>query len=97
RSATTNARPSPRHTHDVCHAAAAEIPSPQSSFAYTWSVIAAESANYAGNPRHTARQLKDEASQLYPFINKNPIDVSRGHHDAGDYSKYTINSANLIH
>src|SRR5206468_5215782 len=25
------------------------------------------------------------------------IDVSGGHHDAGDYSKYTINSAGLVH
>jgi hypothetical protein len=25
------------------------------------------------------------------------VDVSGGHHDAGDYSKYTINSAGLIH
>jgi hypothetical protein len=29
--------------------------------------------------------------------NGRAIDVSGGHHDAGDYSKYTINSAHLIH
>src|SRR5205823_4710653 len=34
---------------------------------------------------------------LYPFVNLGPVDVSGGHHDAGDYSKYTINSAALIH
>jgi len=25
------------------------------------------------------------------------VDVSGGHHDAGDYSKYTINSASFVH
>ncbi len=48
-------------------------------------------------PRHTAPRLKDEASQRYPFVNKGKIDVSGGHHDAGDYSKYTINSTRLVH
>ena len=36
-------------------------------------------------------------TQLYPIIRTGKIDVSGGHHDAGDYSKYTINSAQLIH
>jgi hypothetical protein len=30
-------------------------------------------------------------------VNTGRIDVSGGHHDAGDYSKYTINSAQFIH
>jgi hypothetical protein len=41
--------------------------------------------------------MVSEATMLYPFVNKGKIDVSGGHHDAGDYSKYTINVANLIH
>src|SRR5213082_4068440 len=49
------------------------------------------------NPPQPARRLTNEAAQLYPFVNKGPVDVSGGHHDAGDYSKYTINSAALIH
>jgi hypothetical protein len=73
------------------------VPTPASSFAFTWTTIASKTADYAANPRHTARRLTDEASQLYPFINKGKIDVSKGHHDAGDYSKYTINTAGLIH
>lgn len=92
-----NALPHTRFTHDHCHVAKADVPSPQSTFAFTWGIIAQVSADYANNPRHTAPQLKDEASQLYPFVNKGKIDVARGHHDAGDYSKYTINSANLAH
>jgi hypothetical protein len=47
--------------------------------------------------RHTAPQLKEEAAQLYPFVKHGKIDVAGGHHDAGDYSKYTINSAALVH
>jgi hypothetical protein len=97
RCGTSNALPFTRFTHDVCHAAPASIPSPQSSFAFTWKTIAGKSSDFAANPRHTAPQLKDEASQLYPFVRHGTVDVSGGHHDAGDYSKYTINSAALIH
>ena len=59
--------------------------------------LSSMSWDYNNNPRHTAPQLKDVNSSLYPFINKGPIDLGGGHHDAGDYSKYTINSAGLIH
>jgi hypothetical protein len=92
-----NNLPFTRHEHGDCHTAQGDIPVPASSFQYTWSKIAEKSADYASNPRHTAPQLRDEASQRYPFINKGKIDISRGHHDAGDYSKYTINSAGFLH
>ena len=36
-------------------------------------------------------------SCLYQFVRTGKLDVTEGHHDAGDYSKYTINSAALIH
>lgn len=88
-----NHLPFTRHVHDACHTAPASIPT-GSAYSYTWSVIAQESANK--NPAQTAPQLKDEASMLYPFVNKSAIDVSGGHHDAGDYSKYTSNSALLV-
>lgn len=89
--------PYTRFVHDLCHAAPASVPSPQSSFGFTWTTIASKNADAKSDPRHTAPQLKDEASQLYPFVRKGTIDVSKGHHDAGDYSKYTINSAALTH
>src|SRR5213075_304424 len=47
--------------------------------------------------RHTAPQLKDMAASLYPFVRHGRVPVQGGHHDAGDYSKYTINSAAFIH
>ena len=98
RCGTNNALPFTRFVHDACHRAAASVPSPSSSFGFTWNTI----SNYAmqlnsDNPRQPARRLTNEAAQLYPFVNKGKVDVSGGHHDAGDYSKYTINSAALIH
>src|SRR5205807_667623 len=48
------------------------------------------------NPVQTAPALTSSAI-LFPFVRQGTVDVSGGHHDAGDYSKYTINSASLIH
>jgi hypothetical protein len=107
RCGAANALPFTRFVHGPCHTAPAEAPtspiSPPNSggqgggFRWVQHELAAESANYKDNPRHTAPQLKDVASSLYPFVNTGKVDVSGGHHDAGDYSKYTINSAMLIH
>jgi hypothetical protein len=99
RCGAANEMPFTRFVHDACHTAPAQVPvqsDPQ--FAFTWAMI----AGYAGSPgadhpAQTAPPLTSEASQLYPFIRRGPIDVSGGHHDAGDYSKYTINSAELVH
>jgi fibronectin type 3 domain-containing protein len=90
-----NELPFSRFEHDVCHAAPAEIP--DMTFDAVNRELAGMSSDYNLNPLHTAPQLKDVNASLYPFVNKNPVDVRGGHHDAGDYSKYTINSAGLIH
>ena len=92
-----NVLPFTRFTHEACHTQPADVPLPQTQFEFTWKCIARKSADYASNPRHTAPQLKDPASLRYPFQRQGKIDVSGGHHDAGDYSKYTLNSAALIH
>lgn len=86
--------PFTRFTHAACHLSAAEIPTPQAEFAFTWTTVAAKSVP---GPEQTAPPLGTEADQLYPFVNRGKIDVSGGHHDAGDYSKYTINVAALVH
>jgi hypothetical protein len=91
-----NALPYSRFTHGACHILAAEVPS-GAGYDFTWGVIASETANAKNNPRHTAPAIVSEDTMLYPFVNKGKIDVSGGHHDAGDYSKYTINVANLVH
>ena len=90
-----NALPYTRHTHDVCHEAAAEVPN--NSFTAVNTALASFTADYKNNTRHTAPQLKTVGASLYPFVTTGRIDVSGGHHDAGDYSKYTINSAQFVH
>lgn len=89
--------PFTRHVHDVCHHAPASIPLPVSEFTKAWNLIPAANWDFANNARHTAPRLEFAENQLYPFVKQGTIDVSGGHHDAGDYSKYTTNSARLIH
>lgn len=95
RCGTNNVLPFTRHTHDACHTAPAEVPTKAHKFAQ--SIIAEVTASAKEDPRHTAKQLKSSDHSLYPFVRSGTVDVSGGHHDAGDYSKYTINSAGLIH
>lgn len=94
-----NAAPFTRFVHEACHTAPAQVPSPQSDeFAFTWSKIASYATQLnKDNPPQLAPKLTSEAAQLFPFVRKGTVDVSGGHHDAGDYSKYTINSAGLVH
>ncbi len=89
----SNALPFTRFTHDACHVRTAEIPT-ASGYDFTWRTI----ANYSGgNSTQTAPQLTNASTMLYPFVRQGTIDVSGGHHDAGDYSKYTTNVAQLAH
>ena len=97
RCGAANDLPFTRFTHKECHTAPAEVPTMAHKFASVNESLKKESANYKDNPRHTAPQLKDVEASLYPFVNRGPVDVRGGHHDAGDYSKYTANSAGFIH
>ncbi|MEW6304985.1 MAG: glycoside hydrolase family 9 protein, partial [Verrucomicrobiota bacterium] len=90
-----NALPHTRHEHGPCHTNRAEVPTMAFTFV-NW-LLGQVSADYSLNALHTAPQLKDVATSLYPFLRQGMLDVSGGHHDAGDYSKYTVNSAMLIH
>jgi hypothetical protein len=98
RCGAANSMPFTRFTHDACHRAAAAVPLPQSSFNFTWNTVAhyAQQTN-PDNPAQTAPKLTSPSAQLYPFVRTGTIDTSGGHHDAGDYSKYTINCASLTH
>ena len=97
RCGTASELPFTRFTHGVCHTAPAEVPDMSRKFRSSNESLKKETANYKDNPRHTAPPLKSVADSLYPFVNRGPVDVRGGHHDAGDYSKYTINSAAFIH
>ncbi|MBA4138149.1 MAG: glycoside hydrolase family 9 [Opitutus sp.] len=93
-----NELPFTRHDHAACHTAPAAVPSSANGFGFTWSAIrnAADTIN-SDNPTQLAARLTSPAAVLFPFNRPGPVDVSGGHHDAGDYSKYTINSASLLH
>jgi len=97
RCGTPNEAPFTRFVHQACHTAPAEVPEMSRKFEQVNRVLQQETANAAENSRHSAPALKNVAACLYPFVNKGPVDVHGGHHDAGDYSKYTINSASFIH
>ena len=95
RCGAANEMPFTRFTHGVCHIAPADIPDIMDAPAQR--LIAQSTADYTNTARHKAPPLKDTGSSLYSFVRKGKVDVSGGHHDAGDYSKYTVNSAGLIH
>jgi hypothetical protein len=92
-----NELPFTRFAHDACHIAPAEVPTMSPKFDFVNQTLAGYASNENKNPAQTAPPLKNVAASLYPFVNKGPLDVRGGHHDAGDYSKYTANSAWLIH
>lgn len=90
-----NAAPYTRFTHAACHLAPAEIP--QTGHAPSVDArLNAHSLTAANNPRHTAPRLKSLADALYPPVRTGSITVRGGHHDAGDYGKYVINSAQFV-
>jgi len=90
--------PYTRFAHGECHTPAASIPASASAFPFTWTTI----SNYAitvnsDNPAQVAPFMTSPAKSLFPYVNQGTVTASGGHHDAGDYSKYTINSASLVH
>jgi hypothetical protein len=87
-----NAMPFTRFTHKACHTAPASVPTKDSKAVNQ--ILAALTKETKG--QH-APPLKDVNSSLFPYVRNGKVDVAGGHHDAGDYSKYTINSAQLIH
>jgi hypothetical protein len=99
RSGIAKGLPYTRFAHGADHTAPAQVPvqsDPQ--FAFTWKTIASYGSEQgADNPTQIAPRLISESTQLYPFVRKGSIDVAGGHWDAGDYSKYTTNSAHLVH
>jgi hypothetical protein len=104
RSGTAIGLPYTRFAHSADHTAPASVPTPDTSsaFAFTWSTINSytSQATQDSPPMQfpqTAPALTSNETSLYPFVNTGSVDVSGGHWDAGDYSKYTENSAQLVH
>ncbi len=89
RSGEAKALPYTRHTDAAGHTAPAAIPSnsDRAAFAHLWDTLQYQTEGAITGP----------ADLLYPFGASGSVDVSGGHHDAGDYGKYTANSAAAVH
>ena len=90
-----NEMPFTRFQHAPCHLMPASIPQPNNRSVA--SRLAGMSEGGRDNEKRAAPRLDSIGAALYPFQRGPQVDVSGGHHDAGDYGKYTINSAQLIH
>jgi hypothetical protein len=86
-----NEMPFTRFTHDACHTAPAEVPTP----AFDRVNAHLEALSKGGD--EDTRLLNALSAAFYPFVRQGGVDARGGHHDAGDYSKYTIHSAHFIH
>ncbi len=80
--------PFTRFAHGACHLAPAALPDDSLK-----SVV----SRLAGNAKAKGEPLVRPSASLFPFVRQAAMDVSGGHHDAGDYGKYATNSAELIH
>ena len=97
RCGTNIGMPYSRFQHDRCHFNPASVPWPAANYAFTWTTI----SNYGlqinpDNPVQTAPPIS-AGTMLFPFVRQGSVETLGGHHDAGDYSKYTISSASFIH
>ena len=79
--------------HSPCHTHPALIPT--TSDKKTWELI--RGIGDSDHEDQTAPSLESLESCLFPARRSGEIDVSGGHHDAGDYSKYVTNSAQFVH
>lgn len=79
--------PYSRHVKNACHAATVSIPTPTASYTNAWATIADNST-----PPITSYE-----GCRYTNVQSGSIDVSGGHHDAGDYSKYGQCMAQMVH
>jgi len=94
RCGTANALPYTRHVHGPCHTEPAQVPT--MAFTAVQNFLASMTGDYKASQVNSV-QLKNVEASLYPYVRQGAVDVSGGHHDAGDYSKYTINSAGMSH
>ncbi len=89
-----NALPYTRFTHGACHTAPAEVPTP--AFPGVRRHLAGFQEGV--NPGSQQAPILDRIERaLFRFARFGRVDVHGGHHDAGDYSKYTTNSASMVH
>lgn len=95
RSGADKGTPYTRFGHRASHTAPAGVPDGSERFKATNRHVGAMARK---NSEGQAAPVMDSVeASLYPILCKGSVDVSGGHYDAGDYSKYVINSAQMIH
>ncbi len=88
------ALPYTRFVDGVCHAAPVSVPNGGSQYATAQMLLASNAQVPQGQ---TAPELSSFTDGLYPYVDTAPLDETGGHHDAGDYSKYLMDSSFLVH
>ncbi|MBM4397623.1 MAG: glycoside hydrolase family 9 protein [Deltaproteobacteria bacterium] len=84
--------PFTRFEHGECHVRPAEVPSPANRS------VRGRLSHWTGREDgKRAPRLDRVEAALFPALRPSPLDTRGGHHDAGDYGKYTWNSASMIH
>ncbi len=83
--------PDTRFSHDACHTRPALVPTTN----YATFQIILSNLNAGVVLATNEIRMTNLQSCLFPYINTNAVNVTGGHHDAGDYSKYTPNCASL--
>ncbi len=86
--------PYTRFVDGADHTSPASVPTGDSSYAYAASLLASNAQVPQGQ---AAPELTNFTNGLYPYVTQGTLDVAGGHHDAGDYSKYLMDSGFLIH
>ncbi|HEY1956781.1 MAG TPA: glycoside hydrolase family 9 protein [Polyangiaceae bacterium] len=76
------------------HTAPASVPTGDSSYDYAAQLLGSNAHVPQGQ---IAPELTNFTTSLYPYVTEGTLDVAGGHHDAGDYSKYLMDSGFLIH
>jgi hypothetical protein len=81
--------PYTRYEDGPGHNALAEIPSntDRAAYQFMWDWLQSETSGAITGP----------GELLSPYSSTGTIDVIGGHHDAGDYSKYTTNVSQMVH
>jgi hypothetical protein len=86
--------PYTRFDDGICHAAPVSVPTSGSEYATAQSLLASNAQVPMGQ---TAPELTTFTDGLYPYVDTGPLTETGGHHDAGDYSKYLMDSSYLVH
>jgi hypothetical protein len=88
------ALPYTRFVDGADHTAPVSVPDGTSTYAQATSLLASNAQVPQGQ---TAPELTSFTNGLFPYVDTGHLDETGGHHDAGDYSKYLMDSGFLIH